>query len=194
MAHTFKSLLITSVLTLPSIFAANELDVVAAAGAHSAGVAAVPVAALPGTTPEGLRKEGNELFKSGQRDRAAELFEKSANLSDATPIDIRQAAFGMRGLGSDFHDRTAALYEKSANHPSATQLDRKMAVVALIHLGVDFYARAVVVCEQIANHPDAEPQDRQLAIDEIRTIANQYVEGSSERARYHALADAISAK
>ncbi|QOL20416.1 hypothetical protein [Candidatus Bodocaedibacter vickermanii] len=264
MTHTFKSLLITTVLTLPSAFGAAELHVTAAAaGPHSAEIAAVAVARHLVATPEGMRRKVDQLVRSGQKEKAVELleefanhpdatlkdirsagwsisilgggdekavvlFERAANHPDATPEYIFDAASGMYDLGPSFYLRVAELLEKSANLPDAAPVDIQNAAYGLYSLGVDFYARAAELFEKSATHPDATPDDIQSAaygswqlgqkdkaaelfeksanlpdvtpvniqnaVRGLRSIAAKCREGSAERARYNALADAIAAR
>ncbi|QOL20418.1 hypothetical protein [Candidatus Bodocaedibacter vickermanii] len=161
MTQAFKSLFITSILTLPSVFAADELSVLtlpAIFPADELRVSAAVTDAIPRVTPAEVQRQAGQLRGWGQSESAAILFERSTTLSEVTPRDIRYAAIGMYDLGDGFYDRAAVLYEQSAGHSDATS------------------------------------KDRNLAIDGIRAIAAKCREGSAERARYNALADAIAAK
>jgi hypothetical protein len=130
MKHTLKSLLITSVLTVPSIFASGDAlskqDEERIVGAQTAVTEDVVITSRP--------KETEAMLLS------------YCDLADATAFGIIYAAWIMKLLGPEFKGTAVALFELAANHPSATHYEIKHIARNMSDMG--FYKRAKALQER----------------------------------------------
>jgi hypothetical protein len=147
MKHVLQSLLMTTVLTLPTAFASDQIP-----GFNESTTNALATA------------ESNPKLSI----TAADRYELTANQLNATPYDSLSAANRLKDLGSKYYAEVAILYEKCANHPTAKPEDILNAGMGLASLrfnaGAVWYSlgitdRAAALFELIANRKDVTPQD-----------------------------------
>ncbi len=112
--------------------------------------------------------------RAKHHERAAALYEKSADYPDAAPSYIQLIADVLSSFGSDYHDRAAALYEKSADHQDVTPFYIRLAADVLSLLGSDYHDRAAVLYEKSADYPAAPSKDIRKAAGGLKTLGSAY--------------------
>ena len=135
---------------------------------------------LPNATPTVIECAADKLSWCGTayHHKTEALYKLSANHPDATPENIREAAYGLDYLG--FTDSAAALYKLSAKHAFATAADIRLAASGLQALGSKYpdgspkrtklYTSAAELFEQSGHHRTATQDDIWSAAAELEAL------------------------
>jgi hypothetical protein len=200
MNHTLKSLLITSMLTIPTVFASHDSlfgtnsDAQPAAAATALGQPTL----VQQTDVPALLKEADRLrnLKTSTMDSAekirlhtasADLYETAAKHPNATPEFIRQAANNVSCLVAPISDRALPLFELFVNSSGVTPLHIQAAADTLnnwkikhaVHSDDTSYARlqhikkVIKLFEFSTTHPKSTLEDILKAADKLGEFEKQ---------------------
>jgi hypothetical protein len=139
----------------------------------------------------GMTPVGHEV-RIKYHDKAAVLYERSADTQGSTSRDVQRAGDSLRALGdlwpdnpdqrTKYHVIAAAVYERIADIQGATPRDLQGAGNSLKELGSSwpeasqertrYHARAAAVYERIADTEGAASGDVQRAVDKLKELGN----------------------
>ena len=147
--------------------------------------------ALPGETSEVMRFRAigfsnlGSISPEGSAERtmnyakAAELYELWANRDGATSDEIQMAAFGIIGLGFEYHSRAADLYKLLANRDGATPEDIELAGDGFRNLRL--IDRAIELFNRLTTYTGETSEVMRIRAIGFKQLGSISPEGSAER-------------
>ncbi len=181
MNHTLKSLLITSMLTIPTVFASHDSLLATNSDTH-------PAAAATALGQPTLVQQTDVPALIKEADRLRNL--KTSTMDSAEEIQI--------------HTASVAFYEQAANHPDATLVNIRLTADKESNLG-DYYPEgsdernlhleiSAKLYTKLANHLEATPGDILNVAKGLNALAKTYPKDSAERLKFTAIAKNLPKK